>query len=143
MAGGAGLGYEVAFPLDQQPRVERWASSSIPFLFTPSGVLRSLAVLNKRLSALLTVILVLLVLPALMAPDDSGLGGLAGVGIAGIICVALGALIGFAIEIYIIYFLYTDANARGQNGVLWAIIGFFTGLLGLIIWLIMRPEKKV
>ena len=99
--------------------------------------------LNKRLSALLTVILVLLVLPALMAPDDSGLGGLLGGGIVALVCVGLVILVGLAIQLYIIYFLYTDANARGQNGVLWAIIGFFTGLLGLIIWLIMRPEKKV
>jgi hypothetical protein len=101
-------------------------------------------VLTKRLSALFTLALMLLLLlsPAVMAADDSGLGGLAGVGIAGIVCGLLFLLAYLAVWLYVIYFLYTDANARGQNGVLWAVIGFFTFLLGLIIWLIMRPEKK-
>jgi hypothetical protein len=103
-------------------------------------------VVTKRLSVLfaLALLLLLLLSPSVMAADDSGIGGwIAGGGIAAIICVALVVLVGFAIEIYIIYFLYTDANARGQNGVLWAIIGFFTNWVGLIIWLIMRPEKKM
>ena len=63
-------------------------------------------------------------------------------GIPLLICVGLLVVVGFAIQLYIAYFLYTDASVRGQNGVLWAVIGFFTGLMGLIVWLIMRPEKK-
>jgi hypothetical protein len=63
-------------------------------------------------------------------------------GIPALICVGLLVLVGFAIQLYIVYFLYTDANVRGQSGVLWAVIGLFTGLMGLIVWLIMRPEKK-
>jgi hypothetical protein len=63
-------------------------------------------------------------------------------GIPLLICVGLLVLVGFAIQLYIVYFLYTDANVRGQSGVLWAVIGLFTGLLGLIVWLIMRPEKN-
>jgi predicted cobalt transporter CbtA len=62
-------------------------------------------------------------------------------GIPALICGLLVVLLGFAIQLYIAYFLYTDANVRGQNGVLWGVIGFFTGLLGLVVWLIMRPEK--
>jgi hypothetical protein len=57
-------------------------------------------------------------------------------------CVCVLGLITLCITIYIAYFMYTDANARGQNGVLWALIGVFGGLLGLIIWLLVRPEKK-
>src|SRR5262249_16059846 len=115
-----------------------------PSFSPPCGVLRSLAVLNNRLSALLAFILVLL-LPALMAPDDSGAGWLAGGGIAAIVCIALSALLSFAIYIYLIYFVYTDASARGQNAILWAVltaIPSFT-LIVFIVWLIIRPEKKV
>jgi hypothetical protein len=61
------------------------------------------------------------------------------VGICGLLCV----LLVVAVQLYIVYFLYTDANVRGQSGVLWAVIGLFTGLLGLIVWLIMRPERKM
>lgn len=98
--------------------------------------------LTKRLSALFTLALMLLLLlsPAAMADDASNVLG--GSLIVTAICGGLIFLVGLAIEIYIIYFLYTDANARGQNGVLWAVIGFFLSWVGLIIWLIMRPEKK-
>ena len=38
--------------------------------------------------------------------------------------------------------VYHDAEERGANGVLWQIIVLFTMLLGLIIWLLVRPPKK-
>jgi hypothetical protein len=85
----------------------------------------------------------LLAAPAVLAApspvfaDNEWMGG-----VFGLVCCGGGALVGLAIEIYILYFMYTDAEARGQSGIMWAAIGFFLGLLGLIIWLIMRPEKK-
>ncbi|MFB0544771.1 MAG: zinc-ribbon domain-containing protein [Asgard group archaeon] len=39
--------------------------------------------------------------------------------------------------------VYHDAKDRGENGALWLIIVLFTMLIGLIIWLIVRPEKQV
>jgi Na+/H+-dicarboxylate symporter len=39
--------------------------------------------------------------------------------------------------------VYRDAEARGKNGALWLIIILIAGLLGLIIWLIVRPKKKI
>jgi predicted nucleic acid-binding Zn ribbon protein len=45
--------------------------------------------------------------------------------------------------------MYKDAEKRGKSGVLWLIIGLLFGLIGLIVWLIVRPpepsfyEKKV
>ena len=62
--------------------------------------------------------------------------------IVGGACFLLSFLIALCITIYIAYFMYNDANARGQNGVLWAVIGVFGGIVGLVIWLIIRPEKS-
>jgi hypothetical protein len=46
----------------------------------------------------------------------------------------------FVLWLYIIYFLYSDATARRQNGLLWAVIGFFFPLPALIVWLVVRPQ---
>jgi heme/copper-type cytochrome/quinol oxidase subunit 4 len=48
-------------------------------------------------------------------------------------------IISLVIAILICVFMYKDAEKRGKSGVLWAIIGFFCGCIGLIIWLIVRP----
>jgi hypothetical protein len=45
-----------------------------------------------------------------------------------------------ALWLYIIYFLYSDATARRQNGLVWALIGFFFPVPGLIVWLCVRPH---
>ncbi len=47
----------------------------------------------------------------------------------------------FIIDILIMIYMYKDAKKRGKSGVLWLIIGFFLGILGLIIWLIVRPPE--
>lgn len=53
---------------------------------------------------------------------------------------------GVVIWVFFVLFLsvlvYNDAERRGSNGLLWFIVVFFTMLLGLIIWLIVRPPKK-
>lgn len=59
----------------------------------------------------------------------------------GLICL-LPSLIWFIIWLVVAYFIYKDANARGMNGVLWAIIVFFLGIIGLIIYVLVRKEKK-
>lgn len=45
------------------------------------------------------------------------------------------------IAIAIAVWVYKDAEARGENGVLWLIIVILLGLIGLIIWLIARPKE--
>ncbi len=37
-------------------------------------------------------------------------------------------------------YMYKDAKERDTNGIPWLVIGLLTGLLGLIIWLILRPS---
>lgn len=58
-------------------------------------------------------------------------------GLGGLVC-------GIIIIIWIVFILiaiwvYKDAEKRGSSGVLWLIIIIITGIIGLIIWLIVRP----
>jgi hypothetical protein len=43
--------------------------------------------------------------------------------------------------IFVIVWVYKDAEKRGKSGILWAIIVFFTGIIGLIIWFVVRPKQ--
>jgi len=45
----------------------------------------------------------------------------------------------FVIWIVIVIWVYRDAEQRGESGVLWLLIVLLTGIIGLIIWLILRP----
>ncbi len=56
----------------------------------------------------------------------------------------LGCLIGVIVLfvwLYVLYWVYKDAKRRGKSGALWLIIVFFLGIIGLIIWLIVRPKE--
>lgn len=68
-------------------------------------------------------------------PDDFswGLFGL----FAGALCII--PLILFVIWIILAIWVYKDAQKRGSSGALWLIIVIFTGIIGLIIWLVVRP----
>ncbi len=105
----------------------------------------------KRLSTLVLLALLLLLLcSSAVHADQSESESQATVGVLGsgvalivfFVCLGLSVLFSLCITIYLAYFMYTDANARGENGVLWMVIGIFGGLLGLLVWLIIRPEKK-
>ena len=47
-------------------------------------------------------------------------------------------IVGIIIGGLIAYFVYNDAQKRGMNAVVWAIVGFLFGLIGVIIYLIAR-----
>ncbi|RLF63458.1 MAG: hypothetical protein DRN33_04105 [Thermoplasmata archaeon] len=47
----------------------------------------------------------------------------------------------FIIWIAIGVWMYRDAEKRGKSGALWLIIGLLFGIIGLIIWLIVRPPE--
>lgn len=49
----------------------------------------------------------------------------------------------FVIAILIAVWVYRDANSRGMSGALWVIIVFFLGLIGLIVYLIVRSDRPV
>lgn len=68
-----------------------------------------------------------------------GYGGV-GVIIGGFV---LFAIFWFIVAILLCVWVYRDAKARGENAALWLIIILISGIIGLIIWLIVRPKKKV
>jgi hypothetical protein len=49
----------------------------------------------------------------------------------------------FIVAILLCVWVYRDAKVRGENATLWLIIVLIAGIIGLIIWLIVRPKKKV
>jgi TctA family transporter len=52
-------------------------------------------------------------------------------------------IIWLVIAILIAVWVYRDAEKRGESGALWLIIVLITGIIGLIIWLIIRRDKPV
>ena len=52
------------------------------------------------------------------------------------------SLIFLGITIYLAVWIYRDAERRGQEPALWLLIFLVSNVLGLIIWLLVRPEKQ-
>jgi type IV secretory pathway TrbL component len=51
-------------------------------------------------------------------------------------------LLWFVVALLILVWAYRDAESRGMNGALWAIIIFFLSVLGLLLYLIVRSPQK-
>ena len=51
------------------------------------------------------------------------------------------SIIFFILWIMVIAWVYRDAERRGMNGLLWALLVFIGNLIGLIIYLIIRTES--
>jgi hypothetical protein len=76
------------------------------------------------------------------SPADEAVARTAG--LIGGTCGCIGGLIGLAIWIFLVVYVYRDAKARGmENAVLLTILTAFTGILGFIIYLVMRPKNKI
>jgi len=100
-----------------------------------------------NLSRKMTLVLVGLLMTvafSMAASAYSDYSTAAAAGIFGIMCIV--PIIWFIIAILIAIWVYKDAEKRGSSGVLWLIIVILTGIIGLIIWLVIRPpiggEKK-
>jgi len=59
---------------------------------------------------------------------------------AGAICLI--PIVLFIIGILLCIWVYRDAESRGMSGVLWLIIVLLFNIVGLIIYLVVRKEKK-
>ena len=72
--------------------------------------------------------------------------GFALFGLSVAVCIIIFILLPLIIGILIAIWVYRDAEKRGSSGVLWLIIVLLTSIIGLIIWLVVRPpiggEKK-
>jgi heme/copper-type cytochrome/quinol oxidase subunit 2 len=58
----------------------------------------------------------------------------------GLLCLVI-PIVWFIIAILLCIWVYRDAESRGMSGVLWLIIVLIAGLIGLIIYLIVRKDK--
>ncbi|MDD5779118.1 MAG: zinc ribbon domain-containing protein [Candidatus Thermoplasmatota archaeon] len=96
---------------------------------------------NRLLVAGLAVLVCMGMLGTAAAQDDFDtedwelFGGL----FAGALCFFW--IIMFVIWIAIGVWMYKDAEKRGKSGALWLIIGLLFGIIGLIVWLIVRPPE--
>lgn len=59
---------------------------------------------------------------------------------AGLLCLL--PIVWFVVSILLCVWVYRDAESRGMGGVLWLIVVIITGIFGLIIYLIVRKEKR-
>ncbi len=57
----------------------------------------------------------------------------------GVIFVLLIVLVFFIIWLYILVWVVRDASKRGKSGTFWGLLTFFLGIIGLIIYLLVRP----
>lgn len=51
-------------------------------------------------------------------------------------------LVMIVVSIALALWVYQDAQRRGDNAVLWLVIVLLTGIIGLVIWLIVRPPER-
>lgn len=58
-----------------------------------------------------------------------------------VICICGVAILIAIVHIVLAVWVYKDAESRGEKGVLWVIVFLVGGIIGLIIWLIVRPPK--
>jgi uncharacterized membrane protein YhaH (DUF805 family) len=82
---------------------------------------------------------------AAMAQNDdaSAAAGAAGCGICGSFFLFILLAI-VALNIAILVWVARDAKARGlDNGVLWMLLVLFTGIVGLIVYLLARPQGNL
>ncbi|MCD6457266.1 MAG: PLDc N-terminal domain-containing protein [Thermoproteales archaeon] len=57
------------------------------------------------------------------------------------VAIAVG-LVMLIIWLFVCFWVYKDANKRGENGVLWALIVLVLGIIGLIIYFLLVRSKK-
>lgn len=75
----------------------------------------------------------------LLAQDNDAANAAAG--LVGGTCGCITVIIAFALWIVFVVYVYKDSKARGMdNAVLLTIVTAITGLLGLVIYLLMRPK---
>jgi len=60
--------------------------------------------------------------------------------LVGTICLI--PLLWLIISILLCVWVYRDAESRGMSGPLWLIIVILTGIIGLIIYLLVRKDKQ-
>ena len=55
--------------------------------------------------------------------------------------VILPVIVWFVIAVAVGVWVYRDAESRNMNGAMWLIIGFILGIIGLVVYVIVRKPK--
>ena len=98
--------------------------------------------MNRLLTGLPLLFFASSVLAQDATPADDAAGAAAGL-LAGA-CGCIVPLVALAIQLAIAFWVYKDAKARGMdNAVLLTVLTVFTGLIGLLIYLLMRPKGNL
>jgi len=53
----------------------------------------------------------------------------------------LSIVLSLIVYVLLAIWIYKDAEKRKKSGILWLIVYLLTGILGIIIWLIVRPKE--
>ena len=53
----------------------------------------------------------------------------------------LSIILSLVVYVLLGIWIYKDAEKRKKSGVLWLLVYLLTGILGIIIWLIVRPKE--
>ena len=56
------------------------------------------------------------------------------------IAYVIAIIIGLAIQIALLIWVYKDAEKHGKQGALWLVVVLFSGCIGVIIYLIVRND---
>lgn len=91
---------------------------------------------KKSAMMLISTLLMIALSTVVSAQTPEEAGALFGLGMA---ACALGLIIWFVVFILIAIWVYRDAEKRGSSGALWLVIVILLGLIGIIIWLVVRP----
>ena len=101
-------------------------------------------VVTMRMNRLLTGLPLLLFATSVFAQDATPGGEEAAGAAAGLLGASCGCIIlilSIVIQLAIAFWVYKDAKARGMdNAVLLTVLTVFTGLIGLLVYLLMRPK---
>ena len=110
------------------------------------GLTRSVETLtHKGMKRFLAAVPFLLTATNLLAQDtDADKAAGAAAGLIGGTCGCIAFLVALGICIALAIWVYRDAKSRGMdNAVLLTIVTMITGILGLIIYLLMRPKGNL
>lgn len=61
-------------------------------------------------------------------------------GLSFLVCLII-PIVWFIVWILVAIWVYRDAESRGMSGVMWLLIVILLGLLGIIIYLVVRKDK--
>lgn len=60
---------------------------------------------------------------------------------AGCVIIIIGGLVYLGVKIFVMIWAFKDAQARGDsNAVIWPVLIFFTSIIGLVVYLAVRPK---